>query len=211
MRPLVPREQILLWTLGLVALVAAFFFFVYSPATHQARALANQLGVQRADVARLRQEAQRQQLLERDVGDLQRSVSAVEAKLLSAREISPMLLQLDQLAGQSGVTVTSIKPGVLQPVTAPQAPRAGLPRASQASQPQTVSYQKLVIDLETKGTFTSTADFVRGLETFPHALALSNIRLTPATPARGDDPGNPVLSLAVTATVYVRPENGDNP
>ena len=211
MRPLQPREQILLWALGFTALVAAFAFFVYSPATHDAQVLATQLGAQRADVTRLREEAQRQQLIERDVGDLQKRVGAVEAKLLSAQEISPMLLQLDQLAGRSGVTMTSIKPGVLQPVAAPQAAHAAPSRAPHASPPQAASYQKLVIDLETKGTFSATADFVRGLETFPHALAISNIRLTQSSPARGDDPANPFLSLAVTATVYVRPENGDKP
>lgn len=208
MRPLLPREQILLWALGLILLVVAFFVLVYAPKTNEARALADQLGAQRADAARLKQEAQRQQELERNLDGLQKSVGAVEAKLLSAKEISPLLLQLDQLASQTGVTVTSIKPGALQPVTAPPAPRSGLPRTPQASQPQTPKYQKLTIALETKGTFSSTFDFVRGLETFPHFLAISNLQLTQAPPGGGGNPADPVLTLGVTATVYVRPESG---
>jgi Tfp pilus assembly protein PilO len=210
-RPLLPREQILLWTLGIVAFVGAFFVLVYAPKANEARALASQLGAQRADLARLRQEAQRQQEFERDLGDLKKSVGAIEAKLPSAREIPPLLLKLDQLAGQTGVTVTSIKPGALQPVTAPAAPRGGLPPRSQPSQPQKPKYQKLTIDLETKGTFSSVFDFVRGLETFPHLLAISNVQLSQASSGGGADPGDPVLNLGVTATVYVKSEGGDIP
>jgi Tfp pilus assembly protein PilO len=210
-RPLLPREQVLLWALGLVALVAAFAVFVYAPKTSEARALAAQLAAHHADADRLRQEARRQQELERDLGDLRKSVGAVEAKLPSAREIPPLILQLDELAGRSGVTVTSLKPGVLQPVTTPAVPRDASPHPSQASPRQTVKYQKLAIDLETRGTFSSTLDFVRGLETFPHALAISNLQLTQASTGSGGDPEDPVLTLGVTATVYVRPEGGDAP
>ncbi len=210
MRPLLPREQILLWALGLVALVAAFAVFVYGPKTSEAQALAAQLAAQRADAAHLRQEAQQQQEIEQGVGDLRKSLSAVEARLPSAHEIPPLLLQLDELADRTGVTVTSLKPGVLQPVTVPASPRGMLPPA-QAPPPPTVRYQKLAIDLETKGTFSSTLDFVRGLEAFPHALALSTVQLTEAPPGSGGDPEDPVLTLGVTATVYVRSESGDNP
>ena len=217
MRPLLPREQVLLWALGIVALAAAFAVFVYAPMASAARALSAQLDAQRADAARLRQDAQRTADLERAVGELQKSVGAAEAKLTPARRIPPLLLQLDELAGQSGVTVTSIKPGVLQLVGTGAAVRGGkgLPRTSQASPPQAPRYQQLIIDLETKGTFSSTLDFVRGLESFPRALAITNMQLTQAPsgpgPVVGGDPEDPVLTLGVTATVYVRPESGDTP
>lgn len=217
MRPLLPREQVLLWALGIVALAVAFVVFVYAPMVRAAHAVAAQLEAQRADAARLRQDAQRSAELESAVGDLRKSVSAVEARLSSARGIPPLLLQIDELAGRSGVTVTSIKPGVLQPVGTSAAARGGkgLPRTPQGSAPQAPQYQQLTIDLETKGTFASTLDFVRGLESFPRALAITNMQLTqaPSGPgmAVGGDPEDPVLTLGVTATVYVRPESGDTP
>ena len=218
MRPLLPREQVLLWGLGIVALAAAFAVFVYAPMVSEARALAARLDAQRSDATRLRQEAQRSAELERVVEDLQKSMGAVEAKLASPRGIPPLLLQLDELAGRSGVTVTAIKPGVLQPVGTAAAPRGGSPRTPQASSPQapqTPRYQQLTIDLETKGTFSSSLEFVRGLESFPRALAVTNMQLTQAPtgpgPVAGGDPEDPMLTLGVTATVYVRPEGGDNP
>ncbi len=225
MRPLLLREQILLWCLGLGALVAAFYLFIYLPKTSEAATLAKQLGVQRADGARLQKEAQRKQELEREIGDLLNDIRANEATLPSAREIPQLLLQLDRLAGRTGVTVASIKPGILETVTAPAAGsseplrgRGGRPtptpavpesRPPKASQPVTANYQKFMIALETKGTFSATLKFVHGLEDFPRFLAITDMRLTQASITREENPADPVLSLGVTVTAYAKPEGGD--
>jgi Tfp pilus assembly protein PilO len=217
----------LLWALGLLALVAAFYFLIYWPKTNEAATLTRQLGAQRADVARLQKEAQRKQELERDIGDLQKDIRAIETKLPSAREIPQLLLQLDQLAGQTGVTVTSIKPGILETVTAPAAASPEPPRmrgsgitpalavpqskAPKASQRETANYQKFTIALETKGTFSATLNFVHGLADFPRFLAITDMRVTQGSSVREENPEDPVLSLGVTATAYVKPESGDIP
>jgi Tfp pilus assembly protein PilO len=217
----------LLWALGLLALVAAFYLLIYLPKTSEAATLTRQLGAQRADVAGLQKEAQRKQELEHDIGDLQKDIRAIEAKLPSAREIPQLLLQLDQLAGQTGVTVTSIKPGVLETVTAPAAASPEPPRmrgsrttpalavpeskASKASQRETAPYQKFTIVLETKGTFSATFNFVHGLADFPRFLAIADMRVTQVPSMREENPEDPILSLGVTATAYVKPESGDIP
>lgn len=227
MRSLRLREQMLLWGLGFFAVVAAFYFFVYSPTTNEAASLAKRLGGQRAEVARLEKEAPREKELDSEIADLQNAIRVLEANLPSGHEISQLLLQLDELAGQTGVTLTSLKPGVLEAATAAPAAPAGPPRTgrraaspapatlagrlSKASQPETANYQKFTIDLETKGSFPAILEFAHGLEFSPHFLAISDMRVTLAPARRGDDPADPALSLGVTATVYVRPESGDTP
>ncbi len=227
MRPLQPRERNLLWGLGLLALVAAFYLLFYSPKTNEAAALTKQLGAQQADVP-LEKAVQQKKDLEREIADLQSAIRVMDAKLPSTREIPELLLQLDDLAGQTGITVTSVKPGVPQTVTeaapitptgrprigesvAPPAPAALVSRTPKVSQPETVNYHKFAIDVETKGTFSATLRFVHGLESTLPFLTLSDIRLTPAPSMRQDNPEDPVLSLHVTATGYVRPESGDFP
>jgi Tfp pilus assembly protein PilO len=223
------------WAVGLLVIVAAFYFLVYSPKTNEAATLAKQLGAERADAARLQKEAQQKEELEREIADSQSATGAIEAKLPSASEIPRLLEQLDKLAGQTGVTLTSIKPGALERVTvSPSAstepPRTGrdgarstsadVRRTPKVSQAKTADYQKFTIDLETKGTFSATMKFVHALEDFPRFLALSDMRLTPVSPRSAspqripffstteEDPSDPVLRLAITATAYTRLEGG---
>ncbi len=225
MRPLLLREQILVWGLGLVALVVAFYLFIYLPKTSEATTLAKQLGMQRADVVRLQKETQRKQELEREIGALLEDIRVNEATLPSAREIPQLLLQLDRLAGQTGVTVTSIKPGLLETVTAPGAGSSEPPRRRgdrptstpvvpegrppKAPQSPTANYQRFTIALETRATFLATLKFVHGLEDFPRFLAITDMRLTQASITREENPADPILSLTVTATAYAKPESGD--
>lgn len=229
MRPLPLREQMLLGGLGLLVLVAAFSLFIYAPKTDEAAALTRRLDAQRADVAPLQKDVQREQELEREIAGLQSTARILDAKLPTAREIPQLLLQLDQLAQQTGVTVTSIKPGNLESVAVPHAasPQPPLRRgggaspppavskgtASKVSQPEILNYQKFAIALETKGTFSATLKFVHGLESFPRFLAISDMRLTQASsPSMPEvNPEDPVLSLGLTATAYARPESGDVP
>jgi Tfp pilus assembly protein PilO len=228
MRSIRLREQLLGGSAGLLALGAAFYLFIYSPVTSQAAVLTRQLEAQRADVERLQKDANREKELEHEIADLHTAIGILDAKFPSVREIAQLLLQLDDLASQTGVTLTSVKPGVLAAVTAsPAAASAGRPQrgrgatppapaaprrgGSQAPQTDTTHYRHFTIDLETTGTFSATLRFVHGLEDSLRFLTLSNIRLTPAPAKRGDDPADPALSLHVTATGYVRPESGDIP
>jgi Tfp pilus assembly protein PilO len=228
-RPLLPREQVLLGGLGLLVLVAAFSLFIYVPQTDEAATLTRRLAAQRADVAPLQKEVQRKQELEREIAELQSAVQTLDAKLPSTREIPQLLLQLDQLAHQTGVTVTSLKPGIPESVAVPQAssplpprirggsatpaPQVSKSTAPKVSQPDILNYQKFAIALETKGTFSATLKFVHGLESFPRFLAISDMRVTQASSPsmREDNPEDPVLSLGLTATAYARPESGDVP
>ena len=217
MRPLRILEETRLWVAALLAVGAAFYFVVYSPKTHEGATLATLLAAQRADIARLQAEVGQKTGIEGQIADLQHAMSVLGTKLPSAREIPRLLLQLDALSSRTGVTVTSLKPGPLQAATVPAAAPArpgGRPAVSGASKPgapKPAPYDRFPIEFEIRGSFSAVMQFVRGLEDFPRFLAISDLRVTPASAKRGDDPDDPPLTLGVTVTAYVRPENGDNP
>ena len=217
MRPLRVLEETRLWVAGLLAIGAAFYFLVYSPKTHEGAALATLLAAQRTDIARLQTEVGQKKGIEGEIADLQNATRVLGAKLPSAREIPRLLLQLDELSNRTGVTVTSLKPGPLQAATVPAAAparpggRAAVSGAPKPPQPKAAPYDRFPIEFEIRGSFPAVVQFVRGLEDFPRFLAISDLRVTPASPKRGEDPDDPVLTLGVTVTAYVRPENGDSP
>lgn len=219
MKSLQPRERILLLVVGLLAIVAVFYVFIYAPNSQEAARASQQLAGQRAELARLQALAQRRGELERSIRDLQSSVDVLEAKLPSAREIPNLLLQLDALASQSQVDLRSIRPGPLAPAVlpskgpAPGAAGAGAasPPAKQPQQQQRTGYQQFQLDLSVEGPFDRILQFGRGVEDFPRFLAISDIRIGSAPQRRGAPAsiaGAPRLSLSITATAYVLPVEG---
>jgi Tfp pilus assembly protein PilO len=220
MKPLRVLEETRLWVASLLVIGAAFYFLVYSPKTHEGTTLAALVAAQRTDIARLQAEIGQRKGIEGEIADLQNATSGLGTKLPSAREIPRLLLQLDELSSRTGVTVTSLKPGPLQTATVPSAAPAGPARPGgrapvsgtpKPAKPKPAPYDRFPIEFEIRGSFPAVMQFVRGLEDFPRFLAISDLRVTPATPKRGEDPDDPAMSLAFTVTAYVRPENGDSP
>lgn len=226
MRPLLPRERLLLWVVGLIVPVVAFYVFVYTPKSQEASQLARDLGAQQAELGRLKGQASRRGVLERQIAELQAQVQTLEAKLPTSREIPDLLVQLEALAGRTGVDLTLIKPGPLQPATLPQQapsgpalPRVGggvvAPKAAEAqgakpqAPPGSEGFQQFTVELSTRGTFDQLVSFVRGVEDFPRFLAISDLRLVPAPPGKDTSSrAAPVLTLGMTTTAYVVPESG---
>lgn len=225
MRPLLPREKVLLWVIGLIVPVVAFYVLVYAPKSQVASQLEQSLAAQRAELAQLQAQAARRGGLQQQLAELQSTVQTLEAKLPSAREIPGLLVQLDALAGRAGVDLTLIKPGPLQPATLPQGapsgpalPRVGggvaapKPAPAQAGKPSSPAgaegFQQFTVELSTRGTFDQILQFVHGIETFPRFLAISDVRLTPAPSGKDQSPAKPELTLGMTTTAYVVPESG---
>ena len=204
------------------AMLGVFCLGVYLPRTNQASALAEQLRMQHAVLARLSLEAARTKDVEREIADVEQRTSVLDQKLWTARETPRLLDQLDDLADRSGVTVTSIQPGILEALVPPAAsstpagaktaesgPAAGSSGGGpRAPQPPAAAYQKFTVAIETKGTFSATVRFVEGLESLPRFLSLSEMRITLPPLNASDNPDDPVLVVNVTATSYTLPESG---
>jgi len=224
MKSLQPRERMMLWGLGLFLVVALFYVLVYSPRTSTNADLAAQLATDRAEMATLQAQAKHKDALEQQIAAAQGAIQTFEAKLPGSKDVPNLLVQLDALAHQSGVDLVSIKPSPLKPATAPQAavaqppsiagPTAQAPPPKQSA-PQNTStllagYQEFTVSIRVQGTFPTVLAFVRGLETFPRFLAISDVAVRPAPPAK-DRPSassQPLLAMDVTTTAYVVPAPG---
>jgi Tfp pilus assembly protein PilO len=220
MRPLLQREKVILWVAALVAVCAAFYFFVYTPKMKDIKALEQQRQALTKQLDEMKAKVARKAELERRVQELQREVQESEAKLPSAREIPTLLVQLERNAVQAGTNLTLIKPGPLQQPPGAQAtapgvggqpapkPPAGARPSTPGQAPAPPPYQLFSLELSTEGYFDQVKTFLRGIETFPRFISMTDLRITPSPAKAGDNPGKPRLVVGVTAITYVLPEDG---
>ena len=211
----------LVWWAALACMVVVFYVFAYVPTTREAAALSARLGTQRADVLHLRAEARRERELEGQIAQLRSAIRTFDAKLVSTRDLPLLLVQLAEVARQTGVTMTSLRPGSLEAVTAPTVgasePRpgaadrstpggaVGLLRVHSTTSSTPTGYQRMRIEFEAKGTLAATTEFLQALQDIPAFVVLSEIRITMPASQTGQNPSDPLLSLAVTATAYFQP------
>jgi len=213
MKPLSSRDKMLLSVFVLAAMVVAFYNFVYSPQTKEYTKLAAQLKVKRDELARVQAQAARKDELERRLAELRRDLQESEAKLPSSKEIPVLLVQLERLAGQVGANLTLIRPGA--PKQEQQQPPAGQPGArpggaapAGAATAASVGLLAFSLELNAEGPYDVVQNFLRGIETFPRYIGMSDMRISPLPPRPGESPERPRLSIGVSATTYFVPDSG---
>jgi Tfp pilus assembly protein PilO len=207
MRPLLPREKVIVWVLVVLVVAVGFYYIVYSPKMNEIAAVSQQLKSKQSELTRLQAEAAKKDQLERRLQDLQHQVAETEAKLPSAKEIPTLLVQLEGLASQVGANLTLIRPGPAQGQgqgANGQPPRPGAPTPP----PPGLGLQQFNLELNAEGTFDTVESFVRGIENFPRFIAMSDLKITPLPPKIGENSERPRLAIGVTATTYFVPESG---
>jgi Tfp pilus assembly protein PilO len=207
MRPLLPREKVIVWVLVVLVVAVGFYYIVYSPKMNEIAAVSQQLKSKQSELTRLQAEAAKKDQLERRLQDLQHQVAETEAKLPSAKEIPTLLVQLEGLASQVGANLTLIRPGPVQGQgqgANGQPPRPGAPTPP----PPGLGLQQFNLELNAEGTFDTVESFVRGIENFPRFIAMSDLKITPLPPKIGESSERPRLAIGVTATTYFVPESG---
>jgi type IV pilus assembly protein PilO len=205
MRPLLPREKLILWFLGALVIGVGFYYLVYAPKTAEINAVSKQLKQAKEELTRLQAQAARREAIERRLQEVQQQVKETESKLPTSREIPTLLVQLEGLAGQTGANLTLIRPG---PVGGggQGAAQPGKPGGSAAPAPG-LGLQQFSLELTAEGSYDVIESFVRGVENFPRFIAISDLKITPQ-PARAGEGGRPRLSIGLTATTYFIPESG---
>lgn len=205
MRPLVPREKLLLSIVALLVVAVGFYYLIYSPKMKEITAVSQQLKTKQAELTRLQAEAAKKDQLERRLQELQRQVAETEAKLPSSREIPTLLVQLEGLAAQVGANLTLIRPGPPQG----QAQGGQPPRPGAAPSPAPgLGLQQFNLELNAEGTFDKVQSFVRGIENFPRFIAMSDLKITPLPAKQGESPERPKLAIGLSAVTYFVPETG---
>jgi Tfp pilus assembly protein PilO len=205
MRPLLPREKMILWVLGVLVAGLGFYFLVYSPKITEINKLTAQLKVKQAELKQLQAAAARKDEVERRLQAVKRDVTDTEAKLPTSKEIPILLVQLEGLASQVGANLTLIRPGPVQGTGGGQQP----PKPGTAPSPaQGLGLQQFTLELTAEGPFDTVQNFVRGIERFPRFIAMTDLKITPLPGKPGDSSDRPRLSVGVSATTYYVPESG---
>lgn len=208
MRPLLPREKMIIWLLVVLVIGIGFYYVVWSPKTQQLSALSTQLKNKRTELAQLQAQAARKDEVERRLQALQHEVADTEAKLPTSREIPILLVQLEGLASQVGAKLTLIRPGPAQG-QAPGQASGQPPRPGAAPSPApALGLQQFNLELTAEGTFDTVQSLVRGIENFPRFIAMSDLKITPLPTKTGESPERPRLAVGVSATTYFVPESG---
>lgn len=210
MRPLLPREKVILWFLAVLVIGIGFYYLVYAPKSAEINAASQELKKAKDELTRLQAQAARREQIERRLKELQQQVKETEAKLPSSREIPTLLVQLEGLASQSGANLTLIRPGpAAAGAPAPGATQPGRPGAPAAqTQAAGLGLQQFSLELNAEGTYDVVESFVRGIENFPRFIALSDLKITPLPSKAGEGGARPRLSVGLTATTYFVPESG---
>lgn len=207
MRPLVPREKLLLLIVALLVVAVGFYYLIYSPKMKEINAVSLQLKNKQAELTRLQAEAAKKDQLERRLQDLQHQVAETEAKLPSSKEIPTLLVQLEGLAAQVGANLTLIRPGPTQGQAQGQSGQPPRPGVTASPAPG-LGLQQFNLELNAEGTFDKVQSFVRGIENFPRYIAMSDLKITPLPPKQGESAERPRLAIGLSAVTYFVPESG---
>ena len=203
MRPLLPREKLIVWLLVVLVVGVGFYYTVWAPKTKELSAVSTQLRTKSAELAQLKVQAARKDDVERRLQALQHELADTEAKLPSSREIPVLLVQLEGLASHVGANLTLIRPGPPQG----QAGQPSRPGAAPSAAPS-LGLQQFNLELTAEGTFDTVQSFVRGIENFPRFIAMSDLKITPLPGKPGESTERPRLALGLSATTYFVPESG---
>jgi Tfp pilus assembly protein PilO len=205
MRPLLPREKVIVWFLAALVLCLGFYYLGYAPKIKEIQTVSKDLKTKQDELTQLRAQAQRRDQLQKRLQDLQQQLQETEAKLPPSREIPALLVQLEGLATEAKTTLTLIRPGPAQGPSAPQAP--GRASSGQSLAPS-LGLQQFTVELNAEGTFDSLESFLRGIENFPRYIAMSDLKITPLPTRAGESPDRPRLALGLSTTTYYVPEGG---
>lgn len=183
-----------------VAIVAAFYLFVYTPVTTRIEALRRDVVKQQTELNRLKDLAATKGAREQEYAALAERIRLIEVRLPPEREIPTLIRQLQDTAGEIGIRLNLLRPGATQAGAVP-AP-AGQQRQQQ-QQPQPASaalpYQQFRLDLAFEGTYADLMAFLGRLENFPRFLVLKQVAIAPVEVPR--------LRVTMAADTFVLPRD----
>ncbi len=157
-----PREIFLLLTL--LAIPISSYFLVFEPQNQEIAQARQEIEHKREMLEKLKEVTSRNESLLQANEQMDKSISAIEARLPSNKEVDGVVRQISSLAVQVGLEPPSIKSADT------------IASAQYKEQPMTVS---------TKGNFRGFYKFLIELERLPRITRIPNLKLTRAKDANG--------------------------
>lgn len=145
---------------GVIVLLVIAVMFLVLPKMNQVAAAEDQLGAAQAETGTLESQLVALGQAEAEAPEAEAVIRDVDQKIPPTADLSGILLLVKNAATQSGVTVTTLTPGV--PILDPATGLSTIPLA-----------------VEGTGTYFSLAEFLYRLETLPRAAKVQSVQLTP--------------------------------
>ncbi|HWG74728.1 MAG TPA: type II secretion system protein GspM [Acidimicrobiales bacterium] len=174
-----------------VALIAAFWFAAWSPASQHLKSVHTQLATAQQDEAQLRTKVVTLTKAHRQLGTLRSELAALQAAVPTSPSLDTAVDQLASASAASGVTL----PSVSASPPASDASSAAAP-VSKAGGPQSIT-----VGLSVVGGYAQTVAFVNRLEASPRLFVVDGVTLSPG----GGGGGGAVTATVNTQMFYVPP------
>jgi len=182
------RSVYIIVAVAMVAVIALAWFFAISPARRNVANTTTEIAAARSSLASAQAQLAQAQETSKQGERNQARLLELAKMVPNGDEIPSLLLQIQDLANESGITFMSITPGKAIPLT---------------------QYQILPLDLVFQGHFFDLNDFIYRAEQMVagpgRLLAIKTLALTPANVATGSSggiPSSPLLNVTMTIYAY---------
>jgi Tfp pilus assembly protein PilO len=179
------RVRFILGGIALVVLAVLVWFFVLNPIRDDIKTTEKEIEEQRAQLSVAKATLAQAETTRAEGKRNQARLLELAKMVPPAPELPSLLLQIQDLADQSGIDFISISPG-------------------EPSQPQGLDYMIMPLELQFSGTFFDVSDFVYRAEQMVagpgRLLAIKSINLTGET---GTGTVSPRLSVGLSMLAYV--------
>lgn len=183
---------IIVGALVIAGLIIAFGFY---PIYQSAQAINQQIATKNAEETALKQRLEDLKELENNYEEAKSKATVATQALPTDKDEPELLVQLQNIAGGSGMGFAEVTPGGNLSTTATAQKST---TSAQKSTTTTVSgsiYQELPITVKIVGNFTGLVAYLQGIEKNLRILDVSAINIT-------KDPQNKVLKIDIATTGY---------
>jgi Tfp pilus assembly protein PilO len=197
------RERLMLIAAIVLLGAVCFKFVIYDPHEAAYTQLVQARDAAGAELRRNQQIMARSDQVHQEYNRLTAFIATVEAKLPAGKDIPALLTSMEQFTKRLGMSLDSIQPGALVPVTQDQGaggkgtPPAAAPGGAGA---KAVPYSKMEVRLSLTGTFDQVVQYLRDLRDFPRLIIVDNVSLAPKQLPR--------LNVNLTTEIYTLGSTG---
>jgi len=181
------RERILLVGGLVVVILLGFYYYAYLPRQTEYRALRQELADRQTALARMEAMVRDAPRLEQEYAGLQATIAQLEEKLPTEKETAVLLVQLERVTRDLGISLQSVKPSALEgpakPAGAPPAQPArggAAPPGGAAPAPApTLEYRRYPITLSMNASYAEMLRLMAAFHDFPRLLVVRRFTVSP--------------------------------
>ncbi|CAN5540374.1 N/A [soil metagenome] len=188
------RYTLIAGILIILLLVVGYYFLLFSPLSSEVGRRAEERASKEQELQELDRRVARLEEVARNAPDIERQLLELSKRIPTQEEIPTFVVQVEEVARESGVTQVSIEPG------APEPP------------PEGGDFSRIPITMSFEGTYEQLQDFVGRILNLVRLVTINEINYEPVVEGEGTTPEPGVerlLQVEIVAEVYL--QAGDVP